>query len=228
MPYIKYGTALFENHYTGTSPYDSYDMMTGLWEYGAHKLNSQSGGSWRIGASDIVRASASGGNTSAVDFNLFFWDVGVQKWGRVNGGFWGGGSAIGTRVSYDLSTANALASTADPNLLRFRSYYGDQARLADDSQVTNTGKFLYKPGDSQLQSDKGWDPNPVQVLLATCEPIPESLHVYLNGIEQYAPQDWTLMPPDAEHTSWWIRAEIPMEAESGDLLEARYVCKTSA
>lgn len=62
--------------------------------------------------------------------------------------------------------------------------------------------------------------------LASCVPDPDSIHVYLNGVEQFAPNDWTLMPPDADHTSWWIRPEPAMEALSGDLLEARYACQS--
>lgn len=63
-----------------------------------------------------------------------------------------------------------------------------------------------------------------EINLDTCRPIPESLHVYLNGLEQYAPEDWTLMPPDANHRRYWIRGNAPMDAKPDDLFEARYVC----
>jgi hypothetical protein len=48
-------------------------------------------------------------------------------------------------------------------------------------------------------------------------PIHESLHVYLNGVEQYEPLDWTY-----NTTTNSIDSSAPMEPVSGDLLECRY------
>jgi hypothetical protein len=54
-------------------------------------------------------------------------------------------------------------------------------------------------------------------LTLTYVPILESIHVYLNGVEQYQPDDWTY-----NSVSNRIDVETPMDARSDDLLECRY------
>jgi hypothetical protein len=43
-----------------------------------------------------------------------------------------------------------------------------------------------------------------------------SVHVYLNGVEQFEATDWLLVGSE-------VRVQAAMGAQSGDLLEARYV-----
>lgn len=122
------------------------------------------------------------------------------------GDFSGTGAAIGFKVTYTLDVPAGAGKYGGFTILR-------------NNGVPCAG-WVKDPN-----STAGYHHDYKEMPLATCEPIPESIHVYLNGVEQYQPQDWALMPPDSTHTSWWIRTEPAMEAEPGDLLEARYVCK---
>lgn len=88
----------------------------------------------------------------------------------------------------------------------------------ETSSGTQNATYTPNAGDPEYA-------RPRAKILLGCEPVPESIHVYLNGVEQYQPEDWKMMPPDADTATWWIGATPGMEAEANDLLEARYICK---
>ncbi|MCY7286666.1 MAG: hypothetical protein LH624_00035 [Cryobacterium sp.] len=61
------------------------------------------------------------------------------------------------------------------------------------------------------------------VLTLQYVPTTGSIHVYLNGVEQYEPTDWTY-----NSTTKTIAVQPAMEAISTDLLEARYAHTSAA
>lgn len=222
---VKFGSMLFDDA-NGTVPYDKYDMPARDLYYYKADLDR-----WTINASDLRVADGTG---AGCFFNVLQWDTTNLKWVWANGGFFGGtndGALVGTRADHAMNTLGSSTGTDQDktDFLRIRTYKDSGRRSNDESNVKTTGKMLYADGDgTNMVSDKGFSPLNSELALATCVPILESVHVYLNGIEQFQPQDWTLMPPDTTHATWWIQVMTEMDVRSGDLLEARYVCAPSA
>lgn len=58
-------------------------------------------------------------------------------------------------------------------------------------------------------------------VILSCTPDEASMHVYLNGVEQYRPEDWNIVQ---DGTQWKVVPTAAMDVRSGDLVECRYVC----
>lgn len=212
---VLYGPATFAPPDLASDPTAYQSSPIGQWRVAGAGL-------WYVQVKDIRQALTNG---PGCVFNVFLYNLTSKTWSRENAGGFGGGDATAGAGSTAQGSIGASTQTNNPDLYRYRSYTTAAAAGLDGDSVNNTGQLLYANSGPQMVSDKGYVPySAKELLLPTCIPIEESLHVYLNGVEQYRPEDWLLKPPDATHAKWWVEAQTPMDARSGDLLEVRYAC----